>query len=283
MRCDPVGVGIALLCSSLACVHAGPARLPGGEAILGTSDVRPQGEDNFLISPDGRFLAFESSRSDPFLPLFVVIDLERSERKEVRLSAEVKALAAEGRGPVRPGWRFDSGGDGLVLRNELTSFRSFIGVPWPQLEICSGCERELPPATGQQVARVVSPSASEVTLVDALDPTRILARHRQSEGSRVSVRHVSATADGQYLSYLLYSVNAGFPAPARGYVIGRRDQRWSRPIEVAKAVYGPLQWSPDGTTLFVCLRVDHQSDGIVRWSRSKIHELLDWRSSNERW
>jgi hypothetical protein len=268
--------------ASMSCHGIHPPTESGGVLIPGTDDVQPRGELNFTISPDGRWLFFRSSRGSSFDPTFVLIDLERQQRKEIGFSDEARRLAADGRGPVTSGWRWSRDGSTIVLRSEAAFFTARVADPSPVWSIGKDLEESGPKTGGTSphdpLAVALQPSENVALLVDAQESSVVLARYQEPPGASVRIVHVNPAPNGAFVSYLVESYVAAFPSPTRGFVIARDRNRWTRPVEIAAPVYGPIRWSPIASELYACTHRGRGSTGIYRWSNDDLRKLIQIQS-----
>lgn len=245
--------------------------------LAGSEDARCSGDSSFELSPDGRWLLYESRRGDVFDPLFVFFDLERGGRHETTLSSEAAELAREGRGPAFPACWTDGGAtvyltgqrSGFVVEPGRGDFRLLPVSEPPCSPSPSTFEpdeaREANPATA---ARAVQVSATEARVV--APGGAVLAEHSASGASdHLEIRWLRASPDDRWLAYAVTERRGSFVAPSRGYAVALRPGA-GEPIPLVTPVFGPFHWAPDGE-LYACTgRPDAPASAdsgprVVRW------------------
>jgi len=264
-----------LLCLLLAsCMGGSSVTMPGGTPLAGTDDARCQGESALSVSPDGRWLLYESRKGDAFAPVFVFLDLSdggSGGRHPTTLSPKAAELATEGRGPQLPAcWAADSGTAffpgqrGWFAVAVGSGERTLRPVPEPD---CRHPGAALQPAG----ARVIQDSPTELRIVGA--GGAVLATHGVDAPAvdRVAADRLRSSPDGRWLAYVVTAFRGSFTAPPRGYVVPTGpvpDQVDRAPELLVAPLYGAPVWSPDGA-LFACTgRPDAPGAGprILRWN-----------------
>ncbi len=263
--------------SAMLCLGCYSVQLPSGSLIPGTEDVRPRGEANFLLSPDSRRLLFRSNRDTPFQPIYVLVDLETLDRREILLGPEATQLVGEGRGPVQSSWRWSRDSVEVLLHNETHFFIADVSVPAPIWSVSRTYERQrLAQESQRPIAIIRQQHENEALLLSADDPSRVLARYTRMVDTRVKIVHLTQAPDGSAVSYVVESFVVGFPAPSTGYVLFRHGAQWSDPVKLAAPVFGPVRWSSDSSTFYACARADRSQLGIHRWASDELRPALGY-------
>lgn len=238
-----------------------------GQPLRGTGDIRCRGDASLALSPDQRWLVYESRQGDPFAPVFVLLDLTAEEPHATTLTAAVSALAKEGRGPMLPAcWSEQSDavffpGHGVWFAVALDD-DAFELVPVAAANCRSPGATPIPPAVDVDK---VSPKRLRLEGRGG----RVLAEHGTEHFSsdRLEAAHLRASPDGELLAYVIKEYLGSFARPARGYVLSMRSEALQPPRLLAASVFGPLHWT-SGRDLYGCTRRtdDPRSQPrIVRW------------------
>ena len=265
-RAPGLPVAAMLLATALtACATASDPGNSGGQGLPGTEGASCSGERPLFLSPDGRWLVYESVEGNPFAPVFVFIDVRHMQRRAAGLTAAAAKLAQEGRGPdLRGCWSRDSAVAYLpghsvwfaadVRQNDL----KLVPVKQPD------CTRDDPGALELQ-NQVRQRTATSVQIENR--DGRVLAEHwaQDAAADRIDARFLSRSPDGRFLSYVVTEYRGSFTAPTAGYVLQLSPT--GRPPKLLGApVFGAPVWGVGGD-LYACTgRRDRSLPRIMRWS-----------------
>lgn len=248
-----------------------------GEKLAGTDDILPQGDQNFSVSPDGIWILYPIARTNPFEPAYILYDLKKQERHEIGLSARVRDLAAEGRGPlVRAGcWSPD--GTQVFLPGNNILYVLDVGstnLQWDVIEQVDSQEflyyyecPSLSPDDITSIIRVYQPSDLEIQLVDVQNPEIILARH-QALGigvNRIDFQYPTVSPDGNQIAYIVNEYRGSFIGSSQGYILNIILEEPAGPQFLANPIFGPVRWSPDNNFVYASASGSSDSKGIYRW------------------
>lgn len=244
----------------------------GGYQLPGSSDIDPQGENNFFVSPRGRFLLYESRRSDPFAPRFIVYDLTAQEPRRIELDPEAQRLSSEGRGPRLASCRWARDETLVILAGDSHFFLAKLDQRSPRfraLRSLDGVEADFGSPELRAPTRIVIKKSGdrEVRLVDR-QTSEVLARHTADEPgvTRIEIRHPALAPGERYLAYTVATYRTTFAGPSQAFILDLDRSRDGEPVRVATPVFGPVRWHPEQATFFACVRNRKgETLGIFRW------------------
>lgn len=249
------------------CAGAADPAVSGGRRLPGTEDASCRGDEPLQISPDGRWLLYESAAGDPFQPVFVFYDLEVEQGRPTTLSPAAADLAAEGRGPVLPAvWDAEPGavvfpghGAAFAVRPAAGDFEL---VPAPPAPRSPPVPRAAP--TGLEVRH---DGPRRLSLVAA--GGTVLAEHAADDPSldRLEAGPLRPSPDGAFLAYVLHRYRGSFAAPPTAFLVDLTPPH-RPPRRLAAPVYGAPVWDRRGR-LYACGRALDGSGTefhVVRWT-----------------
>jgi hypothetical protein len=249
------------------CAGAADPAVSGGRRLPGTEDASCRGDEPLQISPDGRWLLYESAAGDPFQPVFVFYDLEVEQGRPTTLSPAAADLAAEGRGPVLPAvWGAEPGA--VVFPGHGAAFAArpaagdFELVPAPPAPRSPPVPRAAP--AGFEVRH---DGPRRLSLVAAGGD--VLATHAAEDPSvdRLEAGPLRPSPDGAFLTYVLHRYRGSFAAPPTAFLVDLTPPH-RPPRRLAAPVYGAPVWDRRGR-LYACGRALDGSGTefhVVRWT-----------------
>lgn len=239
-----------------------------GHELPGTDDVVCRNEMNFALSPDRRWLIYESRRGTPFAPIFVLFDLSAEAPHATTLTPAASRLAMEGRGPALPAC-WNGASDTAYFSAHGTSFTVKVTDGAFEVTPVESAACRLPAADNAPPAPVT---------VDRMSPQRlrlrrpggdVLAEHHTEHAfsDRLEAVHLRASPDGRLLAYVVSEYMGSIARPRRAYVLPLQDAALQPARLLAAPVYGPLQWASDRELYGCTRRLDESRSNprIVRW------------------
>ncbi len=269
-----------------------------GEKLPGTEDV--SGNPSFTMSPDGHWIFYSYIFSNK--PVFVLYDVMGQSRKEISLSPKAKEVIARKSPPLYGRGCWNPEGNRMYIPGAYSSL-FFVDVESEYISLqvdtnpdekendyyfeCSGLGYSKVRQGGlthtfekdrlrrEQKVRIQEGPGREILLVDAKDPNRVLARHKDGILSDIiGINTISLSPDGRYLAYDM-PINGvlGFSGPTPLYVLDLESD--AKPVLLAATFYGPARWSPDGQWIYAWIDaggVEEEKKGIYRWNTKEIFE-----------
>lgn len=253
--------------------------------LAGTTDVSVAGDVNFSPSPSGRLMVYLSNQGTPFMPLYILYDIDNQLRYEIGYSAAALQLAEQGLGPLNQlaCWHPTEtqvmlpAGDGVFFVASLDKIagesQQDSRIVWQVIEgeavERSQQEFECPNESEAEdlplMVRQLSPR--DVELVLRSDPTILLAHHQASGPltSEIRISHLAISPDRQQVSYLVTEYQGSFVLPTQGFRLNLAPQEQRQPFLLAAPVYGPLRWAGDSHILYGTVNDRDLGTGIFRW------------------
>lgn len=250
-------------------IFLGGAKTLDPELLVGTNDILVSGEQNFSLSPDGKWLFYSSMYGNAFEPIYILYDIERREKQIIGLSPRTQELASEGRGPLQLGC-WDQGGFQFFLPgDERVLFRLDIRAENLQLEALESVQRdeyfryyECPDFFhAEQVVQTNQISPKEIRL---MQNSIVLATHKAKRigVDRIDFQYPTISLDREIFAYVIYEYRGSFVASSRGYLLVLETGELE---ELADPVFGPMRWSPDSSFVYASAREFRGDAAIYRW------------------
>jgi hypothetical protein len=230
----------------------------GGKKLTGTDDVRL----NFSVSPDGKWLLYDSLDGSAFNPIYVLYNTKEQKRHEIKLSHRALEIADSGLGTLGAGcWNADSTQVFLstALVNPYTLFMLDVRTKELQMEVLEDagkskwqyydeCSTLSEPSS---LVRAVQHSPREIHIVDAGNPQKILARHKAGilMHNFEITETLSYSPDGTRVAYIVGGARF-FGTPPRGYVLDLKSAGAGHPKLLGAPTYEPILWGPDSNTVY---------------------------------
>jgi hypothetical protein len=276
--CAVVGIGWkALMPDDSLTIDAGitvdPATM-GGKKLVGTEDI----DESFSISPDGKWLLYDSIHGSSFKPVYALYNIAEQKRQEIKLSPRALEIAANGHGPLGAAcWNAES----TQVSISTSSSLFMLDVTMEELQMVvfeddendkyryyDECPNLSRPAS---LVRAVQHSPREIHIVDAGNPQRILARHKA--GILMHLLEIgesfSYSPDGKRVAYLVGGARF-FGTPSRGYLLDIKSADVVQPRLLAAPVYEPIRWGSDSNTVY------------ARAESGKELSIYEWKLNVER-
>jgi hypothetical protein len=233
-------------------------RTTGGAPVVILQGHPPvtQGEENFSLSPDGRWIVFISRINSTKGPDFAVLDLQTRRVEEVRVHEPTRLYDPLFHVGV---WAAD--GKTAFIRGTFGAV--FALVPGARrmtlVDSAAVPARDVPPLVFHQL------SPREVAVFHSGEPSAPIARHHVNTvwRTRIGATYPSISADGRFAAYVVTEAWGTFAGVSRAYVV-RLDSRPPKSLEVGKGVIGPLRLDGQHQLAYGI----QQSNGqlaIVRW------------------
>jgi len=239
-----------------------------GHELPGTDDVVCRNEMSLALSPDRRWLIYESRQGNPFAPIFVLFDLLAEAPHATTLTPAASRLAMEGRGPVLPAC-WNGASDTAYLSGHGTWFAVLVTDGAFEMTPVESAACRLPAADNAPPAPVTVDRISPQRLRLRRPGANVLAEHHTEHAlsDRLEAVHLRASPDGRLLAYVVSEYMGSFARPPRAYVLSLQDAALQPARLLAAPVYGPLHWASDRELYGCTRRLDESRSAprIARW------------------
>ncbi len=241
-----------------------------------THDIAGNGEENFSISPDGRWLFFLSQQSTLTTPLFILYDLKDSSRYEIQLTDAVRNLIEEMRGPLNHIGCWDESSIRIFLPSVDTttifvidvadgSFRLDIHEQVSQAEYKVYYECNKPAVDPMSIVRLVQDTPQQIDILQAQTPNTQLANHHATATeNRLVIDYLLLSPDQTMLTYVITGYRGSFISASRGFVLNIAA-RQTTPQMLTEKVFGPLRWGPESDRIYGNVGQTGGETNIIEW------------------
>lgn len=239
-----------------------------GHELPGTDDVVCRNEMSLALSPDRRWLIYESRQGNPFAPTFVLFDLPAEAPHATTLNPAASRLAMEGRGPALPAC-WSGASDTAYFSGHGTWFAVTVTDGAFEMTPVESAACRLPAADNAPPAPVTVDRISPQRLRLRRPGANVLAEHHTEHAlsDRLEAVHLRASPDGRLLAYVVSEYMGSIARPPRAYALSLQDAALQPARLLAAPVYGPLQWASDRELYGCTRRLDESRSAprIVRW------------------